>query len=169
RFPGADNPQAFWKLLSQGESALGPFPENRWSGLGGGNHSALPPLGGFLSQADEFDPLFFGISPREVEAMDPQQRLALEVCWETLESAGVTSEHLARKRTGVFLGVGSGEYAHLQARLNFEANGYHATGNSLAMTANRISYVLDLHGPSLAIDTACSSSLVAVHYACESL
>ncbi len=168
RFPDADNPQEFWRLLASGQSALKPYPQHRW-GDSADVAQPLPELGGFLDAIDEFDPQFFGISPREAEAMDPQQRLALEVCWQSLEDAGLPAEELANRQTGVFMGVSSSEYAHLQARLNLLPNGYNATGNSLAMTANRISYTLDLHGPSLVFDTACSSSLVAVHYASESL
>lgn len=175
RFPGADNPQEFWDLLQSGRKALRPYPIHRWGNAQTEQAEAacpqgkLPALGGFLDRAEEFDPLFFGISPREVETMDPQQRLALEVCWEALEDAGISPDKVPKVKTGVFMGVSSSEYAHLLAQLNLTPTGYNATGNSLAMTANRISYTLDLSGPSLAFDTACSSSLVAVHHACESL
>ncbi len=175
RFPGANNPEEFWELLRSGQSALRPYPRERWGewqqqlAESASPGHPLPPLGGFLDHAEDFDPLFFGISPREVETLDPQQRLVLEVCWQALEHAGLPADQLARQQTGVFLGVSGAEYAHLQARLNCSPTGYNATGNSLAMIANRLSYTLDLHGPSLAFDTACSSSLVAVHAACESL
>ena len=175
RFPGANNAEEFWGLLRSGQSALKPYPKERWGDWqqqlaeSASPRQQLPPVGGFLEHVEEFDPLFFGISPREVETLDPQQRLALEVCWQALEHAGLPADQLPRQQTGVFLGVSGAEYAHLRASLNCPPDGYNATGNSLAMIANRLSYTLDLHGPSLAFDTACSSSLVAVHAACESL
>ncbi len=174
RFPGADNPEEFWKLLARGDRVLSEYPTDRWNNwqppLGESCHQGgLPPKGGFLDQIDQFDPLFFGINPREAALMDPQQRLALEVCWEALEHAGINPHELKDSRTGVFLGLSNNDYLQLQTRFNSDVTGYNATGSSLAMAANRISYTLSLRGPSLAVDTACSSSLVAVHYACESL
>src|SRR5581483_5312955 len=115
------------------------------------------------------DPQFFGIAPREAAAMDPQQRLLLEVAWEALEDAGQTRERLAGTATGVFVGVCNADWARLAAA-NGAAHDIHAgTGSSLNLLAGRISYWLDLRGPSLTTDTACSSSLVAVHLACRSL
>ena len=128
--------------------------------------------GGFLPGLDRFDPHFFGISPREASAMDPQQRLLLEVAWEALENAGQPPDKLAGSRTGVFVGIGGFDYSNLI--INYKdhlqvINAYLGTGNAHSIAANRISYLLDLRGPSVAIDTACSSSLVAIHMACESL
>jgi acyl transferase domain-containing protein/acyl-CoA synthetase (AMP-forming)/AMP-acid ligase II/pimeloyl-ACP methyl ester carboxylesterase len=160
RFPGADTPEAFWQLLSEGRDAIRRVPPERWIGQ---------EWGGFLDQVDQFDPQFFGIAPREAQLMDPQQRLLLEVSWEALESAGLPAPQLAGSRTGVFVGISSSDYAQLQARQGLAPDAYSGTGNAHSIAANRLSYALDLRGPSLSIDTACSSSLVAVHLACNSL
>jgi acyl transferase domain-containing protein len=119
---------------------------------------------------DEFDPLFFGISPREAQEMDPQQRLFLEVAWEALEDAGHANEQLAGSATGVFAGAIWNDFAALAASSTASAATAHsATGRSLNMVANRVSYALGLRGPSMVFDSACSSSLLAVHHACQSL
>jgi acyl transferase domain-containing protein len=101
--------------------------------------------------------------------MDPQQRLLLEVAWETLENAGQAPEQLAGSQTGIFLGISNSDYVRLQSNLPDYIDLYDATGNAFSIAANRLSYLLDVRGPSLAVDTACSSSLVAVHLACQSL
>ena len=160
RFPRAKNSQAFWSLLRSGVDAITKVPGSRWE--------SENTWGGFLEQVDQFDPQFFSISPREAISMDPQQRLLLEVSWEALENAGLAAAGLVGSRSGVFIGISSGDYARLNGNLvNTEA--YYGTGNALSITANRLSYFLDWHGPSWAVDTACSSSLVAVHQACQSL
>ena len=160
RFPKAKNSQAFWSLLRSGVDAITKVPGSRWE--------SENTWGGFLEQVDQFDPQFFSISPREAISMDPQQRLLLEVSWEALENAGLAAAGLVGSRGGVFIGISSGDYARLNGNLvNTEA--YYGTGNALSITANRLSYFLDWHGPSWAVDTACSSSLVAVHQACQSL
>ena len=119
-----------------------------------------------------FDPQFFGISPREAGRMDPQQRLLLEVTEEALEHAAIPPGRLSGTQTGVFIGIGAFEYTLDQVALGASASGidvYTGTGNAHSIAANRISFLYDLRGPSLALDTACSSSLVAVHMACQSL
>ncbi len=125
--------------------------------------------GGFLDQVDRFDADFFGISPREASRTDPQQRLLLEVAWEALEDAGQVPERLAGTAVGVFVGISTNDYGRLQRDEAREADAYVVTGNAASIAANRLSYLFDFRGPSLAIDTACSSSLVAVHLACQSL
>lgn len=167
RFPGSENPEAFWQLLKDKRSAIVDEPTDRWPSSN--RSSDRPRRGGYLSAIDQFDPAFFGISPREAEQMDPQQRLLLEVAWETLENAGIAPDRYRGSLFGAFVGVSSGDYSRLQAEAGVQASAYTATGGSLAVLANRLSYTLDLRGPSLAIDTACSSSLVAVHQAAESL
>ncbi|MGB7414218.1 MAG: beta-ketoacyl synthase N-terminal-like domain-containing protein, partial [Thermosynechococcaceae cyanobacterium] len=154
RFPGAANPDAFWELLSNGIDAI-------QEGCSRAPHTP----GGYLEQVDQFDAQFFGISPREAEYMDPQQRLLLEVAWETLEQAGIPTHQLAHTNTGVFVGMSSSDYAQIPQL----ANAYAGTGNAHSIAANRLSYLLDLRGPSLTVDTACSSSLVAVHLASQSI
>ncbi|WP_414561748.1 MULTISPECIES: beta-ketoacyl synthase N-terminal-like domain-containing protein [unclassified Anabaena] len=175
RFPQADNPEAFWQLLRDGVDAISEVPSARWNVDAFYDPKPNQPgkmntrWGGFLSQVDQFDPQFFGISPREAESIDPQQRLLLEVSWEALENAGKAPEKLAGSNTGVFVGISNFDYSQLQFHQTDGLNAYTGTGNAFSITANRLSYLLDFHGPSLAIDTACSSSLVAVHQACQSL
>jgi acyl transferase domain-containing protein/acyl carrier protein len=175
RFPGASDPAAFWRLLRNGEDAIREVPLDRFD-----QHAFYDPdpaapgkmntrWGGFLDGVDQFDPHFFGISPREAARMDPQQRLLLEVTWEALQDAGQVPERLAGSPTGVFIGIATNDYGRLQWNDFDRIDAYAGTGNALSIAANRISYLLDFRGPSLAIDTACSSSLVAVHLACCSL
>ena len=116
-----------------------------------------------------FDANFFGISPREAERMDPQQRLALEVAWEALENAALAPDRLSGTQTGVFLGISHSDYDRLIYQDHSRLSAFNGTGSYHCIAANRISFFLNLHGPSMAIDTACSSSLVAVHLACQSL
>jgi acyl transferase domain-containing protein len=171
RFPGARGPGVFWELLRDGVDAITEVPLDRWDINSYYDPTAGTPgkmstrWGGFLEAVDVFDHEFFSISPLEAASMDPQQRLLLEVGWESLEHAGLVPKSLAGTSTGVFIGISSNDYARLHA----EANAYAGTGNALSIAANRLSYLLDLRGPSWAVDTACSSSLVAVHQACQSL
>jgi acyl transferase domain-containing protein/acyl-CoA synthetase (AMP-forming)/AMP-acid ligase II/NADPH:quinone reductase-like Zn-dependent oxidoreductase/acyl carrier protein len=178
RFPGAAGLEEFWTLLRNGVDAISEIPRDRWDidalydPLPGTTGKMSTRWGGFLSGLDQFDPHFFGISPREASAMDPQQRLLLEVAWEALENAGQPPDKLAGSRTGVFVGIGGFDYTNVI--VNYQdhlkvMNAYLGTGNAHSIAANRISYLLDLRGPSVAIDTACSSSLVAIQMACESL
>ena len=164
RFPDASNPDEFWRQLLDGHDAIKDIPLQRW------NSEDYPEINtrraGLLSDIDLFDADFFGIAAKEADAMDPQQRLVLEVAYEALEYAGIAPESLAQSETGVFVGISTDDYAAWQ----FEAiDAYLGTGKTFSIVANRLSYILDLRGPSLAIDTACSSSLVAVHQACQSL
>lgn len=180
RLPGeANTPQAFWELLRSGQSAITDPPPDRWDALA--VQSADPDMPGkvqssacgFVKEIDQFDAHFFGITPREANAMDPQQRLVLESAWEALEDAGLVPGSLAGSNTGVFIGIGLNDYSRLQIPGQVLdptlIDNYFIQGNALCITANRISYILDLRGPSMAIDTACSSSMVAVHNACQSL
>jgi acyl transferase domain-containing protein/acyl-CoA synthetase (AMP-forming)/AMP-acid ligase II/NADPH:quinone reductase-like Zn-dependent oxidoreductase/NAD(P)-dependent dehydrogenase (short-subunit alcohol dehydrogenase family)/acyl carrier protein len=175
RFPGAHDPQSFWQLLKDGVDAITEIPHTRWDhnlfydpqpSVPGKTNSRW---GGFLDGIDGFDRQFFGLSAMEAARMDPQQRLLLEVAWEALEDAGQRLDRLAGTRAGVFIGISGNEYGRLQMSDATLIDAYAATGNALSIAANRISYLFDLRGPSLAIDTACSSSLVAIHVACQSL
>jgi len=168
RFPGSDSADAFYASLLGGICSTGLPPTGRFP-LSQQDGSWQRPPGGYLKQIDQFDPLFFGISPREAEEMDPQQRLILEVCWETLEHAAIPLEKLQSQPTGVFIGVSGNEYSRAMLHDNVAVSGHTATGNSQALIANRLSYLLDLRGPSMVVDTACSSSLVAVHLAIMNL
>ncbi len=175
RFPGgADSPASFWELLCDGVDAIREVPRDRWDvdayydpdpDAPGKSYSRW---GGFLDRVDLFDPQFFGIAPREARRMDPQHRLLLEVAWEALENAGQAPSGLAGSQTGVFVGITSTSYAHLQSDLT-SIDAYYLMGGVLNAAAGRISYTLGLQGPCMALDTACSSSLTAIHLACRSL
>lgn len=175
RFPGADSPEDLWGLLREKRDAITEVPPDRWDP---DEYYASPPAppgkmctrwGGFLKRVDGFDAAFFGISDREARFMDPQQRVVMEVAWEALERAGIAAPALAGSNTGVFIGVSNFDYNRLMCRDTATMDAYSSTGTILAITANRLSYLLNLRGPSIAIDTACSSSLVSVHLACQSL
>ena len=177
RFPGGGRgPDAFWRLLDEGVDAVTEIPEHRWSDAVYAElapelaAAGSRPRGGFLERVDEFDAHFFGIAPREALTMDPQHRLALETSWEALEHAGIAPDRLRGSLTGVFLGITAIDYAmHLQVADEKKLDVYLATGTAHNAAAGRISYILGVHGPSMAIDTACSSSLTAIHVACQSL
>lgn len=175
RFPGANNHQAFWELMKNGVDAITEVPASRWDidsfydedkNKQGKMNTRW---GGFLDQVDEFEPQFFGISPREAASMDPQQRLLLEVAWEALEDANIVPSKISGSPVGVFVGISSYDYYELLMKTAVNIDAYAATGNNNCMAAHRLSYVLNLTGPSMAVDTACSSSLVAVHLACQSI
>jgi acyl transferase domain-containing protein/acyl-CoA synthetase (AMP-forming)/AMP-acid ligase II/acyl carrier protein len=176
RFPGARNPAAFWRLLRDGVDAIGETPVSRWDADAFYHPEPATPgktrtrHGAFLDgDVAGFDADFFGVSPKEADAMDPQQRLLLEVAWEAVEDTGLRVDRLAGTRTGVFIGISTNDYATLHRSHASDLSAYAGTGTSLSIAANRLSYVFDFRGPSMAVDTACSSSLVAVHLACQSL
>jgi acyl transferase domain-containing protein/SAM-dependent methyltransferase/acyl carrier protein len=172
RFPGnVENAAGFWELLCAGRSAIRQWPDGR-SGAAGVDQAADPAhlaRGGFLDRIDEFDPEFFRLSPLEAELMDPQQRMLLQLAWAALEDSGVAPSSLVGSRTGVYVGGCHFDYRHLLERSGTAYKALTATGGSSSMLANRISYFLDLKGPSLFIDTACSSSLVAIDMAVRDL
>ncbi|MBU6398818.1 MAG: hypothetical protein KGS61_00735, partial [Verrucomicrobia bacterium] len=182
RYPGAGELGTFWRNLEAGKCAVRVIPKERWNW----EEFYAPPetaaelgksyakWGGFLEGIDLFDPLFFRITPREAELMDPQERLFLESAWLVVADAGYTPAALnaaAARRggsVGVFVGI---------TRTNYQLLGppEWARGNPVFpasvpwSAANRVSYLFDFHGPSLAVDTACSSSLTALYEACESI
>jgi acyl transferase domain-containing protein len=175
---GVRSPQALWELLRGGGDTVADIPASRWDREA--FYSADPDApgkmytrqGSFLADVDQFDAQFFGIAPREAQSLDPQQRLLLEACWEALEHAGQAPAALNGSRTGVFVALGSSGYADLVSAAQggvLRVDTFAGTGNGSSFAAGRLSYVLGLHGPCVAIDTACSSSLVAVHLACQSL
>ena len=176
RFPGEiAGPEALWQFLCDGHSAVGEVPPDRWSAFDDGSPEVAEALarttrwGSFLTDIDAFDAEFFGISLREAAKMDPQQRLLLEVAWEALEHAGIRPSSLRHSQTGVFCGASIAEYAYLASTDLPAVDAWSNSGGALSIIANRLSYFLDLRGPSLTVDTACSSSLVALHLACQSL
>ncbi|HEU4325211.1 MAG TPA: type I polyketide synthase [Roseiflexaceae bacterium] len=176
RLPGASNPRAYWELLCSGGSGITPIPPDRWDADEFYDPDPARPgkmvsrYGGFLERLDMFDAPFFGISPREAAHLDPRQRLIAEVAWEALEDAGVPPLSLAGSRTGVFVAALSDNYGTtiFANHLNI-VDLYSGTGNGDSVLANRLSYFLDLRGPSVTINTACSGGLVAIHLACQSL
>ncbi len=175
RFPAAPTVDDFWTLLARGGDAVSRVPDDRWNADAyyDPDPSAVGKMatkyGGFIRDVDRFDPQFFGIAPREAQSMDPQQRLLLEVTWEALEHATIAPADLHGSATGVFVGITCFDHAIRISQATENFNAYAGTGSALNMAPGRLSYVLGLMGPSLAIDTACSSSLVGLHLACQSL
>jgi acyl transferase domain-containing protein len=174
RFPGADTPEAFWKLLHNGVDAIQEMPKSRWDIDEYYDPTPATPgkmytrFGGFLDQIAAFDPEFFRISTREAISLDPQQRLLLEVSWEALERAGLTGNKLTTQ-TGVFVGISESDYRDLIMRNGSDLDVYSGSGNCHSTASGRLSYYLGLTGPNLSLDTACSSSLVSVALAVKSL
>ena len=179
RYPGGStSPDAFWQMLGKGEDAICDIPPERWNidRLYSSNVATPGKMyvrqGGFLKEPiDQFDAAFFGISPREAIYIDPQQRLLLETAWEALEDAGDSPTDMAGSDVGVYCGCFTLDSMLLQmSPYNRSTSGTNsATGASMTMIANRISYCFDFRGPSFTLDTACSSSLVATHLACQAI
>ncbi|MEV0614696.1 beta-ketoacyl synthase N-terminal-like domain-containing protein [Nonomuraea sp. NPDC050404] len=176
RFPGdAGSPEEFWDLLCAGRNTTGPLPAERWRPYENRSPEYAAALrdavrhGSFLSDSEGFDAEFFGLSPREAELMDPQQRILMETAWEALEHAGLPPHELAGTDAGVFVGVCTADYGSRLLEDLPQIEAWTGIGAATCAVANRISYSLDLRGPSMAIDTACSASLVALHLATQSL
>ena len=165
RFPGGCNsPESFWQLLDKGVCAIGEVPAERWDA------TSMPVRrGGFIEGIEDFDAPFFGISPREAGSMDPQQRLLLEVAWQALANAKLPPGSLYERPVGTFLGITCFDHGVLLGADPEQAGAYAGTGSALNAAAGRLSFLLGLTGPCMAIDTACSSSLVCLHLACQSL
>ncbi len=173
--PQSEDVNAFWRNLKAGRDLITEVPEDRWDWREyyGDPMKELnktkAKYGGFINDIDKFDPLFFGISPKEAEFMDPQQRLFLECVWKTIGDAGYKPSDLSGTETAVFAGVGIPNYAEVVNKRSSVIEAQMSTGNAFSLLANRVSYLLNLHGPSEPVDTACSSSLVAVHRAVEAM
>ena len=177
RFPaGANDPEKFWTLLSEGKSSWTKVPNNRFkeeayfhlSPDQGGAHNHRG--GHFIDQDPaSFDASFFGITPAEANAMDPQHRLQLETAYEALENAGITLSRVRGSKTSVFIGIFSRDYDRMMNADVHDIAKYHMTGTGDAILSNRISYLMDLQGASMTLDTGCSGGLVALHQACQNL
>ncbi|HEY1011567.1 MAG TPA: type I polyketide synthase, partial [Herpetosiphonaceae bacterium] len=176
RFPGAPGLRAFWELLSAGGDAITEVPPERWPLDQFYDPDPTQPgklasrWGGFVAGIDQFDAEFFGLPDHEAAHLDPRQRLICETAWEALEDAGIPPLSLAGSSTGVFVSTLSANYGSII--FNYYPETVRAatgTGNGDSVIANRLSYLLDLRGPSMAINTACSGALVALHLACQSL
>ncbi len=174
RLPGSPDLETFWDHLAAGRDLVEEIPAERWDwravqGDPREGEFSRSRWGGFTPDVDRFDAAFFGISPREAELMDPQQRLLLEVVWTALEDAGLRPSELAGRRVGVFVGVTNSDYVQVQRAAGRGTDPHTITGAALSVIPNRVSYLLDLRGPSIAVDTACSSSLTAIQQANSAL
>lgn len=174
RFPGANNADELWELLSSGTDATSETPASRYNTED--LYSDYPALGkvssrraGYLSDIDQFDARFFGLSAGEAENLDPQQRLLMMTAWEAFEDAGMPPDRVAGTRTGVYVGSMHLDYWDLIAQRGLRKFTPFSIYNYRSVLSGRLAYTFDLRGPCITVDTACSSSLVAVHLACQSL
>ncbi|WP_046744429.1 SDR family NAD(P)-dependent oxidoreductase [Kordia zhangzhouensis] len=164
KIAGANNPEEFWEMLIGEKDMISEIPHDRWDWK---DYPGISKWGSFVDDIAAFDPLFFGISPAEAIYMSPEQRLMIQYVWECMEDAGYAPDELRGTNTGLFMGCGPSSYVHLLSSMPVEA--YSATGMVPSVGPNRISFLMDWHGPSNPIDTACSSSLVALHRAMEAI
>jgi polyketide synthase PksN len=171
KFPMSSDLNEFWKNLLEGKDCISEIPKDRWNWR---EYYGDPvkeadktniKWGGFMDRIDDFDPQFFGISPREAMFMDPQQRLLMTYVWKVIEDAGYSAQSLSGTKTGIYVGTANSGYNTLMAKAGIPVEGYTSTGAVSSVGPNRMSYFLDLHGPSEPIETACSSSLIAIHQA----
>ncbi|WP_080644121.1 type I polyketide synthase [Salinispora arenicola] len=173
--PDLDSPQKFWKFLVSGGSAVGEMPEKRWKPYAASSPQATAIMrettlrGAFLDDIEGFDADFFGISPKEADFLDPQQRFMLELAWEALTDAGVPPMSLGGSDAGVYVAANSNDYGRRLLEDIQNTGAYAVNGTTFYGIANRVSYFLDLRGPSMAVDTACAGSLTALHLASQGL
>jgi acyl transferase domain-containing protein/thioesterase domain-containing protein len=174
-FPMARDLNEFWENLLEGKNCISEIPPDRWDWqeyygdpLKESNKTNIK-WGGFMDHIDEFDPLFFGISPREATFMDPQQRFLMAHVWKAIEDAGYSAQSLSGTKTGIFAGTSISGYSALINKANIAIESYTSTGVVPSIGPNRMSYFLNIHGPSVPIETACSSSLIAIHQAVSSI
>ena len=177
KFPGdAVTPDDFWKMLLEGRATASEFPPDRLN-INAHHHpdrerlDRLSLRGGNFMKGDlgAFDAGFFTINATEAEAMDPQQRLILEASYRALDNAGITMAEASGSKTCVFTGSFCNDYHTLQTKDPMRLPKWHATGTSMNMLSNRVSWFFNLQGPSATVDTACSSSLMAIDLVCQSI
>jgi 6-methylsalicylic acid synthase len=173
--PDLDSLDKFWEFLVDGRDSVREMPDKRWQDYAASSPQATSILrnttkkGAFLDDIEGFDADFFGISPKEADFLDPQQRIVLELAWEALVNAGLPPHLLRGTEAGVFVAANSNDYGRRLLEDVARTGAYAVNGTTYYGIANRISYFLDLRGPSLAVDTACAGSLTALHLACQSL
>lgn len=174
RFPMSDDIFEYWDNLKQGKDCITEIPNDRWdhstfySPERSTKNKTYTKWGGFINDADKFDPLFFNISPLETQIIDPQERIFLENTWHLFEDAGYAPSNLSGHKVGVFVGVMYGQYQLYGAEEMLKGNMI-ALGSTYASIPNRVSYFFDFTGPSMAVDSMCSSSLTTIHLACGSI
>lgn len=174
-FPMARDLETYWQNLLEGKDCISEIPPSRWDWHAFYGDPVSEPnktnikWGGFIDDVAEFDPLFFGISPREAALMDPQQRLLMTYAWKALEDAGIAASSLAGSQTGIFVGTSVSGYSGLLAQAHLPTDSYSSTSFVPSVGPNRMSFFLNIHGPSEPIETACSSSLVAIHHAIDAM
>ena len=173
RFPQANDVDSYWQVLVDNVDTMSKTPSDRYNidlyHSGQSDDSITSAYGGYISDAYDFDAGFFDLSPKEVLALDPQQRLLLEVAVEALENANQPIDKLSNVKASVYIGISSFDYSVRLQSNEGKIDSYLGTGTLLGPSAGRLSYFLNLNGPSMVIDTACSSSLVAIHQAAMSL
>lgn len=175
RFAGAQSAQELWRNLESGVNSIREVPADRWNSARYYDSDPRTPgksnsrWGGFIDGVYDFDPLFFNMSGKEAELTDPQQRLFLEDCWRAMEDAGYVGSQTSSLNCGVFAGVPSSDYENEINKAGVDRDAQTLMGNDSAILPARISYLLNLKGPSIGINTACSSSLVAIHLASQAI
>lgn len=173
--PDLDTLEKFWEFLARGQSSVCDMPEKRWAPYANSSPQATAIMrnttrrGSFLDDIEGFDADFFGVSPREADYLDPQQRFMLELSWEALADAGLPPLTLRGSDAGVFMAANSNDYGRRLLEDIPRTGAYAVNGAPFYGIANRVSYFLDVRGPSMAVDTACAGSLTALHLACHSL
>lgn len=165
-FPMARTYREFWRNLSEGRDCITEIPPDRWDwrAIYGDPHEKAEVTnikwGGFIDGIGDWDPAFFSISPREAELIDPQKRLLMTHVWKAIEDAGYAPSALWGSNTALYIGTADSGYASLYAQAGLKTDG---SGTPTSMGPNRMSYFLNLHGPSEPVETACSSSLIAIN------
>ncbi len=173
----AETVDELWQNLKAGVDCVREIPEERKTDItayldfiSNGESQKTFGQAAFIKEVDKFDYGFFKLSPKEAGLMDPNQRLFLEVAWKAIQDAGYGGNKIKDTNTGIFLGCGADcDYKEMLSKVEPQSISAAAVGNLRPVIAGRISYILNLKGPTMLIDTTCSSSLVAVHLACRSL